>query len=133
MRRNGVHRVKFKALPREHGTDRGYQQHRARNDMPACEACLAAHAIVTLANNRRRRLETVRCVECGEPAGRGRRRYCGEKCYALGKNRRERARDRRQRSSESVALAAPEAIDRPRLRWVKRGLVYVAQREREAS
>lgn len=32
-----------KQHPREHGTDRGYQQHRHRNDMPACEPCKAAH------------------------------------------------------------------------------------------
>lgn len=30
-------------LPREHGTERGYQQHRSRGDMPACDDCRAAH------------------------------------------------------------------------------------------
>ena len=31
------------AAPREHGTERGYQQHRHRREMPACDACLTAH------------------------------------------------------------------------------------------
>lgn len=31
------------ANPREHGTDRGYHQHRHVGE-PACDACLAAHA-----------------------------------------------------------------------------------------
>lgn len=30
-------------LPREHGSERGYQQHRSRDDMPACEPCQVAH------------------------------------------------------------------------------------------
>lgn len=29
--------------PREHGTDRGYFQHRNRKDWPACEPCRIAH------------------------------------------------------------------------------------------
>jgi hypothetical protein len=32
-----------KPYPREHGTDRGYHQHRERDDMPACDSCLTAH------------------------------------------------------------------------------------------
>lgn len=31
------------ALPREHGSERGYQQHRHRRDLPACGPCLIAH------------------------------------------------------------------------------------------
>lgn len=31
------------ALPREHGTERGYQQHRHRKEA-ACTECLDAHA-----------------------------------------------------------------------------------------
>lgn len=31
------------ALPREHGSERGYQQHRHRRDLPACQPCLLAH------------------------------------------------------------------------------------------
>jgi hypothetical protein len=31
------------SLPREHGTERGYQQHRHRGDLPACGPCLVAH------------------------------------------------------------------------------------------
>ena len=32
------------AAPREHGSEKGYQQHRHRRDMPACQPCLAAHS-----------------------------------------------------------------------------------------
>ena len=31
-------------LPVEHGTERGYQQHRHRRDLPACQPCREAHA-----------------------------------------------------------------------------------------
>lgn len=31
-------------FPREHGTERGYQQHRHRKEMPACELCRSAHS-----------------------------------------------------------------------------------------
>jgi len=44
-------------LPREHGSERGYQQHRARRDMPACEPCKAAHRVPAAAGARRRRAE----------------------------------------------------------------------------
>jgi hypothetical protein len=30
-------------LPREHGTERGYHQHRSRHDWPICGPCKAAH------------------------------------------------------------------------------------------
>lgn len=32
-------------LPREHGTVRGYYQHRDRDDLPACAACRAARSV----------------------------------------------------------------------------------------
>lgn len=50
-------RVIGQPLPREHGTERGYQQHRARRDMPACEPCKAAHRVPAAAGARRRRAE----------------------------------------------------------------------------
>lgn len=31
-------------FPREHATERGYQQHRHRKEMPACAPCRAAHS-----------------------------------------------------------------------------------------
>jgi hypothetical protein len=34
---------KSRRLPREHGTERGYQQHRSRFDLPACTRCITAH------------------------------------------------------------------------------------------
>lgn len=35
--------------PREHGTERGYQQHKSRREMPPCEPCAHAHRV----NNRK--------------------------------------------------------------------------------
>jgi hypothetical protein len=35
---------KRRGYAREHGSDRGYYQHRSRLDWPACEPCLNAHA-----------------------------------------------------------------------------------------
>jgi hypothetical protein len=34
---------KSRRLPREHGSARGYRQHVARDDMPACKRCSAAN------------------------------------------------------------------------------------------
>ena len=41
-------------LPREHGSERGYQQHRARKE-PFCDPCRLAHNAVTAAASKRRR------------------------------------------------------------------------------
>jgi hypothetical protein len=37
---------------REHGTTRGYYQHRHRQDMPACEPCLEANRVANRARQR---------------------------------------------------------------------------------
>lgn len=34
-----------RALPREHGSERGYKQHHHLQDLPACEDCRAAHSV----------------------------------------------------------------------------------------
>jgi hypothetical protein len=46
----------FVPLSREHGTPRGYYQHRNRKEMPACEPCMAANR----ERERERRAETKR-------------------------------------------------------------------------
>lgn len=46
------------ALPVEHGTDRGYFQHRYRRDLPACVPCRTAHAAAE--KRRAERREAVR-------------------------------------------------------------------------
>lgn len=53
-----------RTLPREHGTDRGYFQHRYRHET-ACEDCRAAHVAEVDAYNARRRL--VETETCGRP------------------------------------------------------------------
>ena len=48
-------------LPREHASERGYQQHRSHDDMPACDPCLAAHreAVAGWSETARERAQAV--------------------------------------------------------------------------
>lgn len=52
-------------LPREHGTDRGYHQHRKRGEL-ACDACLAGHSeYVKTRQTHREKRPRFPCLDCG--------------------------------------------------------------------
>lgn len=119
----------FKQLPREHGTDRGYQQHRQHAE-PACASCKAAHVRHNYEGDKRRRENRPRpCHQCGGPIPLGRRSYCGDECKRLARN----ARDRNSRRPQANLTAVVEEEAPKPIRWVKRGLILVPAMEREAS
>lgn len=125
---DGTARVTFTPYPREHGTDRGYQQHRQYAE-PACASCKAAHVRHNYEGDKRRRENRLRpCHQCGGPIPLGRRSYCDDECKRLARN----ARDRAARRPRPRVVPAEEAAPKPG-RWIRRGLILVPAMGREAS